>query len=334
MSRNFIHFDPDSEVPKYRQIMQSVKLAIEKKSLKKGDKLPSINQISSLYNLSRDTVMYAYNELKSHGIICSNKGKGYYVESTEIEVEEKIFLLFDEFNSTKEELYNAFINAMNSSASVDVFFHRFNYQVFKNQINNNIGKYTAYVVMPASFENLGHLIQKLPENRVFLLDRLKPELKGYPVVYQDFEADVYEGLVKVRNLLSKYRRLVFVQSSSKEPQERLIGFKKFCQEFSWDYTVVKSLSEIRPALYDVFLVPSDRTLVELIKLATDYDYEIGMKFGIISFNDSLFKQILAGGITTISTDFVQMGQNLAGLVLSHSIRQLRNSSGIVIRKSL
>lgn len=334
MPRTIIQFDPDSQVPKYRQIIQSVKWAIERKIVKKGDKVPSLNQVCSTFNLSRDTVMLAYNELKSHGILASNKGKGYYVDSTDIQLEEKVFLLFDELNSFKEDLYNSFIDSLNSNASVDVFFHNFNYQVFKNQIIESTGKYTSYVIMPTSFDNIGHLIHKLPQDRVYILDRVKPELNGFPSIYQDFESDVYEGLVAAQDLLAKYRRLVFIHPGGKEPAERITGFKRFCQDYKYDFKVVKSLNEVKPVLYEAFLVASDRTLVELIKIANDYEFEIGEKFGIISFNDSILKQVVGGGVTTISTDFHEMGRLLAAMVLGRKTGQVRNSSSIVLRKSL
>jgi len=334
MSRTIFHFNPCSEVPKYRQIIQSVKWAIERKSLKKGDRIPSLNEVCSSYNLSRDTVMLAYNELKSHGIIGSRKGKGYYVESTDIQLEEKIFLLFDELNAFKEDLYNSFVESLDSCASVDVFFHQYNYQVFKNLIVESAGKYTSYIIMPALFDNIGHLIQKLPSDRIYILDRLMPEMAGYPGIYQDFESDVHEALVAVNDLLAKYRRLVFIHPGGKEPSERVPGFKRFCQENKYDFKVIKSLAEIKPALYDAYLVPSDRLLVELIRIANECDFAIGEKFGIISFNDSMLKQVVAGGITTISTDFADMGKKLASMVLKKQKTQIRNKSGIILRKSL
>ena len=101
-----IHIDLNSSKPKYRQIIESVILGIERKHFVKGDKVPSINQICSDFGLSRDTVMLAFNELKSKGILKSQPGKGYYITSTDIQHEEKIFMLFDELNAFKEDLYN------------------------------------------------------------------------------------------------------------------------------------------------------------------------------------------------------------------------------------
>jgi len=101
-----------------------------------------------------------------------------------------------------------------------------------------------------------------------------------------------------------------------------------------DYKVVKSLVEITPLLYDVFLVPSDRTLVELIKQVRKMEFEIGVNFGILSFNDSILKEVVAGGITTLSTDFPQMGKRLADMILHRKGARLKNKSGVIVRSSL
>jgi DNA-binding LacI/PurR family transcriptional regulator len=46
------------------------------------------------------------------------------------------------------------------------------------------------------------------------------------------------------------------------------------------------------------------------------------------------KEILAGGITVISTDFARMGQT-AGELLTHRIREKRaNPGGLILRHSL
>ncbi|MDX1283488.1 MAG: winged helix-turn-helix domain-containing protein [Draconibacterium sp.] len=110
--KRIIVIDSKSSKPKYRQIIDSVFNAIERKALKKGDKVPSINQICADFNLSRDTVMMAFNELKAKGILHSQPGKGYYIATTEIQHEERIFVLFDELNAFKEDLYNSFISSL------------------------------------------------------------------------------------------------------------------------------------------------------------------------------------------------------------------------------
>ena len=138
----------NSGVPKYKQIVSSIEQAVVVGMLKKGDKLPSLNKIKTQHSLSRDTVLMAFNELKTRGIIQSIVGKGYYVISEDITVTQKIFLLFDELNSFKEDLYNSFLEHLGNNVQVDIFFHHFNKDVFSKLINDNVGNYSNYVIMP------------------------------------------------------------------------------------------------------------------------------------------------------------------------------------------
>jgi DNA-binding transcriptional regulator YhcF (GntR family) len=334
MAKQIIQIDPKSSLPKYRQIINSVLNGIERKTLKKGDKVPSINQICADNDLSRDTVLQAFNELKTKKVLHGQPGKGYYILTTEIQTEENIFVLFDELNTFKEDLYNSLLANLKARANVDIYFHHFNYKVFKNLISDSIGHFTSYVIMPATFENSNILISKLPQERVFILDRLKPDLKNYPVVYQDFENDFYEALVQGHELLKKYRKLIFVNQGAKEPLERVRGFERFCVQNEFNYQVLKSMDGLRPELYEAYFFTSDRDMVEMVKIARNYQLKLGKKFGIVSFNDTMLKEVVAGGITTISTDFAEMGKTLADMVLNKKSIQVRNPAKLIIRNSL
>jgi len=334
MVRHIVKIDNKLSLPKYKQIIRSIEHAVEKKTIKKGDRIPSINQLCSDFNLSRDTVMMAFNELKSKGILLSQPGKGYYIASTEIQLTENIFVLFDELNAFKEDLYNSLISTLKGKASVDVYFHHFNNRLYKKLIQESVGYYTSYIIMPATFDNTSQLMTSLPRERVFILDRIKSELKNYPAVYQDFEEDFYDALKEGHYLLKKYRKLLFVHPGGKEPVERVNGFKRFCANHNFDGEVLRSLDGVKPALYEAFFLTSDRDLVELVKTAKKFKYKIGKNFGIVSLNDTMLKEVVAGGITTISTDFIQMGKTLGEMVLTRKLGQLRNPSRLIVRNSL
>lgn len=332
--KKIVQINANSSKPKYRQIIDSVYRAIECKSVKKGDKIPSINEVCSQFNLSRDTVMMAFNELKSKGVLISQPGKGYYIATTEMRRKENIFVLFDEFNAFKEDLYNSLINTLKGKANVEVYFHYFNFKVFKNLIQESVGKYTSYIIMPAGFSNTAQLISKLPAEKVFILDRIKPDLQNYPLVYQDFEKDFYDALNDGKEQLKKYRKLVFINPEGKEPQERNIAFERFCKENNFKYQVEKKLDGIRPNLYEAYFLISDRDLVDLVKMSKRNNLKLGKKFGIVSFNDTMLKEVVSGGITTISTDFEEMGRTLGNMVLNGKNGRHRNPSRLILRKSL
>ncbi len=329
-----IQIDDTLGVPKYRQIINSIYNAISSGDLKVGDKIPSLNQICIEFELSRDTVMVAFNELKAKGVINSIPGKGYYINSTDINLDERIFLLFDELNAFKEDLYTSFLNSLDIKSNVDIYFHHFNFQLFKDLIGQSVGKYTSYVIMPATFDHTADIISALPEDKVYILDRLKDDLKDYPVVYQDFEGDVYRALQDGEDLLKKYRKLVMVFPGGKEPEGRMIGFRKFCEERNIEFEILRSLLNRNIQKGEAYFVPSDRNLVRLVKMASEQQLILGNDLGIVSFNDTVLKEVVAGGITTISTDFKLMGETLAGMITEKRREKLANQAALIRRNSL
>ncbi len=334
MVKRLIKLDRTSQEPIYRQIVQSIINGIEKKLLDRGDRIPSINQICYEYNISRDTVMTAFNELKSKGIICSQPGKGYYITSTEIRPDENVFLLFDEFNSMKEDIYSSFIYHLKNKASVKVFFHHSSLRNFKNLIRENSGKFSSYVIMPGNLDNIGYILAMVGPEKVYLLDRIKTDTFNYPSVYQDHESDLYDALLQVIELLKKYRQLIYVQSGGKEPRGRVDGFTRFCNDFRMNHKVVKSLSDLKPTLYEAYIVGSDQALVELLKFSREYECKLGEKVGILSLNNCPLKEMLADGITSVSSDFREMGKLLAEMILSRKNQKIRVPSRMIVRNSL
>ena len=75
-----IHIDEFSSTPKYQQLANSIIEGIRNKRIKKGESLPSINEVSFEYYISRITVEKGYNYLKSKGVIDSVRGKGFFIK--------------------------------------------------------------------------------------------------------------------------------------------------------------------------------------------------------------------------------------------------------------
>lgn len=331
---NIFNIDETAGIPKYRQIINSVCMAIEQGMLHRGDKIASINQICGAFSLSRDTVLLAFNELRSRGIVISVPGKGYYIERTDLNYDKQIFLLFDELNVFKEDLYAAFLAQLDNRINVDIFFHHFNFNVFKELIESASGKYSAYIIMPATFTHSKELISQLPADRVYILDRLKSDLMNYPVIYQDFEQDVYDGMMAGKALFCKYQKLIMVFPGGKEPEERVAGFERFCKEHRLEAEIIRSVERRNVQKGEAYLVVSDRNLVRIVKNTLSAKLMLGEDVGLVSFNDTMLKEVVAGGITTISTDFEQMGKVLADMVLNHRKEKVRNPSRLIVRKSL
>ncbi|WP_435313850.1 GntR family transcriptional regulator [Cellulophaga fucicola] len=324
----------NSGVPKYKQIIASVEEAIELGALKKGDKLPSINSIRDQHKLSRDTVLMAFNELKTRGIVQSIAGKGYYLISEDVNVVQKVFLLFDELNSFKEDLYNSFLEKLGDNVQVDIYFHHFNPAIFSKLIYDNIGDYKYYVLMPANLQNIKHVVEKLPKDKVYILDQTNEELAEYPAIYQNFKKNVFEGLQECSSSIKKYKKMVLLFSKEKQPQGILDGFNAFCKNNAIAQELVSSIQERTPVKGELYFILDDRSLIILIKKIQQQQLVLGKDIGVICYNDSLLKEVVEGGITAISTNFYTMGERLAEMIVANENKQIENPNRLIVRNSL
>ena len=331
---NIVSFKEKSGQPKYKQIVNSIEKAIANNVLKKGDKLPSLNIIRDTHKVSRDTVLNAFNELKNRGIIHSIVGKGYYVLNENVEVSKKIFLLFDELNSFKEDLYAAFLENLSKEVEVDIYFHHFNSSIFNKLIDDNLGKYTHYIIMPANINNASFSISKLPKEKVFILDQTNNELKKYASIYQNFENDIHKGLFTALHKIRKYHKLILVFSSTKQPLGIKQGFINFCSQYNIESEILNSLKDNTTEKGDVYITLEDKDLIKVIKKIKENKLVISKDVGIISYNDTLLKEVVENGITTISTDFNYMGKRLAQMILDDERIVIENPSKLIFRKSI
>jgi DNA-binding transcriptional regulator YhcF (GntR family) len=331
---NIISIQSNLGLPKYKQIILSIEKAIEEGKLVKGDRLPSVNKVCLAFSLSRDTVLLGYDELKKRGIIYAIPGKGYYVKSVEIAIKQKIFLLFDELNIFKEDIYNSFLKNIGKNVQVDIFFHHFNSQVFQKLINDSNGNYTKYIIMPTNLTDIVNLIKTLPVNDVIILDQTNPDLRLYPAIYQNHEKDIFEGLLKAKSRLGKYKKLILIFPGFREPLGMKLGFEAFCAEYHFDSEIITEFTDREITLGDLYIIPNDRDLVAVIENARNQNLKLGSDFGIISYNETPLKKVVANGISTISTHFEMMGKILAEMVIKGNNVQIENKSSLIMRNSL
>lgn len=329
-----ITIDSQSNLPKYKQIISSVEVAIAEKRLKRNDKLPSVNKVSLEFSISRDTVLLAFDELKKRGIVSSILGKGYYVKSEDFSFEQRFFLLFDELNIFKEDIYNSFLRTIGDKAQIDIFFHHFNIDAFRKLINESNGNYSKYIIMPTNLKGAASIIKTLPKNDVYILDQTNNELADYPSVHQNFVKDIYEALLAGKEKLGNYQKMILIFPGFKEPVGMVEGFRKFCHEFSFPAEIIPSFENRIIKKGEVYIIPNDRHLVDVLEQSKAQGIKLVEDFGIISYNDTPLKKVVGNGITTISTNFTMMGALLAEMLLENRKEQIENNSSLIVRNSL
>ena len=100
-----IRLDDRSGVPFYRQIIDQVLLAIAKKRLSPGDRLPTVRSLAVDLSINPNTVAKAYRELEILGILSTQQGSGTFVAAREpeapaLERQRALARLCDEFAAT------------------------------------------------------------------------------------------------------------------------------------------------------------------------------------------------------------------------------------------
>lgn len=343
----YIAINEHSRKPKYRQIVDSIIDNIASGKLKINEKIPSINQFSEEFGLSRDTVEKAYNILKEQRIITSVKGKGFYVTRTPLISRINVLFLVNKLSVYKMRIYNSFLAAIGEAAHTNLHIYHCDESLFLNLLEKAGNEYDYYVVMPhfktsvlrhtTTTEQVTRALDAIPKHKLVILDNDLLELKGeYAQVYQDFENDIYEALLKGRDKIARYDRLVMAYPSSSVypyPKRILHGFRKFCVQAKLSFAVIEEIDEDMPLERGtLYLTIPETDLVNLVKAARDQGLQPGKDIGIISYNETPLKDLL--GITTVSTDFAEMGRTTAEVIIGKRLDKIKNPFVLLDRDSL
>jgi len=334
-----LFIDYYSATPKYLQLANCIIKAVTDGVLKEKDILPSINELSFEFDISRDTAEKAYKHLKKTGVLGSVPGKGYYVKNTELSQKLKIFLLFNKLSAHKKIIYDAFVASLGDLAAIDFYVYNNDFLFFKKLITQQKDNYTHYVIIPHFLEggeNVHEIINTIPKEKLILMDKLVSGVTGnYAAVYENFEEDIYNALVQANNKLSKYHtvKIIFPEYTY-HPKEILEGFYRYCQQYAFNYKIVHDIDEeyIQPGEVLISLMEND--LVVLIEKILAAKLKVGKDVGVISYNETALKRIILNGITTISTDFQMMGEKTAQLILEQSTEHIAIPFYLTLRASL
>jgi GntR family transcriptional regulator len=75
----YIRIDYNSGEPILRQVIAQIKLLIVSGSLRPGDKIPSIRELSKELHINPTTVSRIYNQLAQEGVLVLRQGQGAFI---------------------------------------------------------------------------------------------------------------------------------------------------------------------------------------------------------------------------------------------------------------
>lgn len=338
-----IKIDVNTQIPVYKQLIKAVQEKIMQAEYQEGDFLPSMNELSSELEISKETVKKAYSILRSKGVIESAHGKGFYV-TNQTDDKKRILLLFDKLSTYKQVLFNSFSSEMGDMAEITIRLHNQDIELFEYFIEENLDHYDYYIITPHFplktnvQKRLIKIVKKIPNRKLLLLDHNLEELPGnFGSVFQSFENDIFEGLSLASDRLRAFIKLniISMPGSLYAPMiER--GIKRYCTENALTYEIFNDIDPGKINRNEVYLILNgqlDLELIELIKTAKTKGCKIGEDIGIISYNESPINEIILDGLTVFSTDFKKMGSLAAKMILKGSLTKQKCPFQLISRNT-
>ena len=304
-------------MPKYRQLIAGVQRAVRSGSLRRGDAVPSINELCRAHGLSRDTVVKAYNALKKSGVLCSAQGKGFTIASEHISDAVKVLVLFDAFTPYKETLYEGMRSEAGKRLELDIYFHHFRPDFFARILSDMRGGYGYFVVMPFPDAKVRRALSRFDQSRLMLLDiDVNYPGKRCASVLQSHDLELVSALEQAAERIARYRSLTLVFPEGRHhPSVIKPAFKQFCCKAKVKHRVVERLDIGMIELGHAYFVIEDTDLVAFIKNARTRGMRIGRDVGVLSYNDTPMKEVTQPGMSVVSIDFEELGRRAARQII-------------------
>lgn len=321
--------DTTSKTAVYKQLVSAVTEAVKDGRLKTGEIVPSMNVLAEELEISKETVKRAYGILRMNGILEAQQGKGFYVADTSAKSTISVLFLIDRFSIYKQEIVRGFHQELKGQSEDTVLLYNQDIDIFEYFVNENLGKFDWYVVSPHfSLEKkiqdrVRKIIKRIPNHQLIMVDRLIPGMVGnFGAAYQDFENDVYYGLEQGAEKLEQIGHLKVIAMPTSLYWSIM---KKRVTEFCEEHKIkVQFLSEAPAKVKkgDAFLILTSQLDSGLIALVDNAKgLTVGTDYYIISYNDSPVDRVVLNGLTTISTDFNEMGREVARMVNEKTLRK-------------
>ena len=230
--------------------------------------------------------------------------------------------------------YTFFEQTIDRTSSGDIILPEKEIDLLEYYIDENLDLFDYYVITPhfpldePTQRRAVKALTRIPNRKLILLDRYLKSLPGnYGVAYQDFTNDVYDGLMQASKKLQKQNKLnIITEASSLYYSFIREGAERFCADHGipceFHQTVTPEI--VRPQ--EVYLILNgqlDTELIDLARAAKEKKLKAGRDIGFISYNDSPINEIVLNGLTTISTDFQQMGDLAARMILDKQLRKVK-----------
>jgi DNA-binding LacI/PurR family transcriptional regulator len=184
-------------------------------------------------------------------------------------------------------------------------------------------------------ENL-KCLKKISGERLIFLEQSMASLHGMnSSILSNSGQELHNVMQQNLKHFKKYKTLNLVLTEDEYFDSELItGFRDFCEANHFDFQVLDGFQEEEVSAGEAYLTMDDVDLVAVIKSVEQQNLTLGKDVGLISLNDNCYKEILAGGISIISSKPCEIGKMAANIIQAGKRQQLQVPMEMIMRKSL
>lgn len=333
-----------NSIPFYKQIKEDILKKIEKGEYKVGDKIPSIFELSKIYNVSNIVVRQALGELMNEGYLEGIPGKGTFVKEKkeEIKKDEKLIgLIFTEMvgNPFFAEIFTG----------IEGILSLYGYHMIVSVSYNIVEKEKRFLKEYMERGVRGIIVTPTEVNRTSFDNEIYYELqkKDIPFVFVDrkiegikcdyISSDNIEGGYKATKYLISlgHRRIgIILGISANTVRDRLEGYKKALSEHNIEfdpllvrrsfaelqyeesgYTNTMDLMHLKNPPTAIFAC-NEAIAIGIYKACFELGLNIPDDLSVIGFDNLSFTSSLNPPLTTINQKKREMGEEAAKILLS------------------
>ena len=318
--------------PSYKKIAQYIKNEILSGKYNAGDRIPSENQLASLFNVSRMTARKAIDHLVYNSILVRIPGLGTYVAEGARHFNNKhlhIGVIMDDLSDTRGITISSSITRTLLEFSIHptmIEIEEFTLEGIEKKIKQLLTYGVDGIILPPKVDlSQSKLFTKLIEQKfpIVFIDR---GLDGFsiPVV----ESNNYQGAFCLGKHLKDIHNVTDVLFFSEEGliissvRERFDGVKdglkedvEFFQFTDLEPDLIKVATDIKNGKYEAIVFCHDLLAIAGMTLFYKFGIKIPEDVIITGFDDRKVAQFSYPPLTTIRQDFNKMGSTSALFIM-------------------
>lgn len=310
--------DDRLSIPKYKQLANIIITNIRKKVLKQGDKLPSINEMSIDFLVSRDTVGKAYQFLLDEGYIYVENRKGYFVSENYHDIPTKVCMIAGQLSEKVLHLHKILM-ANKKFVSPQLQLHHYSIKKLAKILLNNVknGCFEYFVIFPhlkASDKELIDVLNIIPPEKLIILDKALPHFSdSCSMIHRRYVEDLGKFYEACRYQFERFERAHLVLPNEYFPAEGIKVFKQFCERQNINYKLIDE-PEIVISKRNIYVVMSDYSLVKLIKSVSELGYKLDKDIGIVLLHEPTYTNLLSANFSSFSYDNEEVANKILEVI--------------------